>query len=89
MIPSRPAEKLLEIDAKGLAVLLDDHAGNLAGAAYHLAILLNAARGYVRPTPSGAEVYAAAKRICAECDLTLWGRNAVINECHRLGLEVL
>lgn len=86
---SSPAETLLAIDARGLEALWHDYECNLALAAYHLAYVINATQGYAKPTPSGAELVAAARRICAECGITLWTKSMLVHEVRALGFDVV
>ncbi len=89
MTPSRPAEKLEAMTQRGFIILLDEADGNLAEASYRLAILTNAVRGYVRPTPTAHEVYSAAKRIAHACEITMWSKAMLINAARALGFDVL
>lgn len=62
-----PGQWLENLKELGFWWLLEKHGYSMAGAAYEYACVQNAARGYTAPTPTRADIVAAARHIANKC----------------------
>lgn len=77
------------LEMTALAQLLEEHGGDLAVAAWHLARAREKARGYADPTPTPTDLRAAAISIAAAVPRKTPSTDALVNECRAAGLAVV
>lgn len=87
--PSSPSEWLETFKARGWQWVIADSQNEPVAAAYKFAYIVNAAAGYIAPTPTVAEVMGAYKRMCWCEGFTVIERGSLIEDCRALGLDVI
>lgn len=79
----------MRMEMTALAQLLEEHGGDLAVAAWHLARAREQARGYTDPTPSPTDLRAAAISIAAAIPMKTPSTDTLTRDARAAGLPVI